>query len=171
MIITAAEMAARRDLREAAPLAKIRLDDRQVAILARAVTRTQPGRPANDARIARAVAPPRPTAARPRVALSQMDTQVLRLLAQGLENAEIGYRINGTEHVVKSRLKRIFAALQARNRVHAVALGYELGLLGSASEGLTAAPGGPVAASGPASTSRAASEPEIGAPRAAGAPR
>jgi DNA-binding CsgD family transcriptional regulator len=78
--------------------------------------------------------PPKPVPV-PKIGLSQTDAQVLRLVAAGLENLDIGGRLGLTEHGVKTRLKRVFLVLEARNRAHAVARGFEVGILtaGSAS--------------------------------------
>jgi ATP/maltotriose-dependent transcriptional regulator MalT len=134
MIVTAAEMAMRRALREAAPLAKVRLNDQQTAILARACARIPAtSRPPVDAR-GTAATRPKPTAVRPLVALSTGDLRVLRMLAAGRENSEIAFEMHVSEHGVKTRLVRIYGVLKARNRAQAVALGYELGLLGSVAE-------------------------------------
>lgn len=73
---------------------------------------------------------PEPTPEPPRrIGLSQLDLQLMRLLAAGLENLEIGQRLSLSEHAVKNRLKRVFLTLEARNRAHAVARVFELGIL------------------------------------------
>src|SRR3954468_8654903 len=120
----------RRAIREAAPRAKVKLDGRQVAMLARACARVaESRRPANDARTA-ATAASRPAAVHPKLPLSTADVQTLALVAEGRESVEIAYRLKLSEHGVKARLKRIYQVLGARNRAHAIGLGYELGLLG-----------------------------------------
>jgi two-component system nitrate/nitrite response regulator NarL len=57
---------------------------------------------------------------------------VLRLLAEGRTNAQIGARLGITSNTVKSRLTALYRALGARDRAHAVALGYRRGLLDAA---------------------------------------
>jgi DNA-binding CsgD family transcriptional regulator len=61
--------------------------------------------------------------------LSEREQQVLELTAQGLTNAEIGRKLLLSEETVKSHLRHLLAKLQARNRAHAVALGFRLGLI------------------------------------------
>lgn len=54
---------------------------------------------------------------------------VLALAAGGYTNEEIGARLCVSVETVKWYFKRIFVALAARNRAHAVAEGYRLGVL------------------------------------------
>jgi DNA-binding CsgD family transcriptional regulator len=61
--------------------------------------------------------------------LAERELQVLRLAANGHPNTEIGARLYITEDTVKTHLRRINAALRARNRAHAVALALTIGLL------------------------------------------
>lgn len=61
--------------------------------------------------------------------LSGREQQVLELTAEGLTNAEIGQRLFLAEETVKSHLRHLLAKLQARNRAHAVALGFRLRLI------------------------------------------
>lgn len=53
----------------------------------------------------------------------------LRLAAQGLTNAEIGEVLGTAEDTVKSRARRAMQLLGARDRTHAVALGFRWGFL------------------------------------------
>lgn len=53
------------------------------------------------------------------VDLSGQETQALLLLAQGLNNREIGARLGITERTVKFHLTHAFAKLNVRNRVEA----------------------------------------------------
>ncbi|WP_332700825.1 response regulator transcription factor [Devosia sp.] len=51
--------------------------------------------------------------------LSRREVQVLQLLALGMNNREIGLRLNVTEKTVKFHLSNVFAKLHVRNRVEA----------------------------------------------------
>jgi LuxR family maltose regulon positive regulatory protein len=61
--------------------------------------------------------------------LSERELEVLRLIAQGLSNPEIGERLCLAISTVKGHNQRIFGKLQAQNRTEAVARARELGLL------------------------------------------
>jgi LuxR family maltose regulon positive regulatory protein len=62
-------------------------------------------------------------------ALSQRELDVLRLIAQGLTNREIGERLFLAVPTIKSHNRTIFSKLQVRRRTEAVARARELGLL------------------------------------------
>lgn len=61
--------------------------------------------------------------------LSDRESQVLALLAKGLTNTEIGNRLFVTEATVKTHVARLLAKLQARDRLQAVVMAYEQGVL------------------------------------------
>ena len=54
---------------------------------------------------------------------------MLRLVAAGNSNKEIGARLSITEQTVKAHMKRIIAKLGANDRTHAVTLAMDRGVL------------------------------------------
>lgn len=61
--------------------------------------------------------------------LHDREQQILAGLAQGLTNVEIGKALFLGENTVKTYAYRLYKTLGARNRHHAVSLGYLYGLL------------------------------------------
>lgn len=61
-------------------------------------------------------------------ALAPRDLEILRLVAQGLENEEIAARLNISEKTVRNRLTGIFEALHVRNRTQAAIYALRKGL-------------------------------------------
>jgi LuxR family maltose regulon positive regulatory protein len=61
--------------------------------------------------------------------LSSRELEILRLIAQGLSNREIGERLFLALDTVKGHNRRIFAKLQVSSRTEAIARARELGLL------------------------------------------
>ena len=80
---------------------------------------------------------PRPEPPRELHELTAREQEILRLIAAGLSNAEIGAQLYISETTVKTHVTHIFQKLSLRDRVQAVVLAYQTGLF----EGETGAPG------------------------------
>ncbi|WP_084522500.1 response regulator [Nocardia inohanensis] len=90
------------------------------AVLAASTTRRLLGR----------LAPPIDTAAQRLVAtLTERETSVLREMARGLSNAEVARALSIGEGTVKTHVRHILTKLAVRDRVQAVILAHEAGLV------------------------------------------
>ncbi len=72
---------------------------------------------------------PLPPAGPERDALTPREREVLEMLAEGLSNKEIAWRMNISEHTVKFHLASVFAKLDVSTRTEAVMQGLRRGLL------------------------------------------
>jgi DNA-binding NarL/FixJ family response regulator len=102
-------------------VAAVRTVTRGEALLAPAVTKRL---------IERFVVRPKPLEAAPALgALSARELEVLRLVARGLSNGEIADELVIGEATVKTHVARILRKLDLRDRVQAVVLAYESGVV------------------------------------------
>jgi DNA-binding NarL/FixJ family response regulator len=94
------------------------------ALLAPSITR----------RLIQRFAPPPPDRSQAHGNLSDLtprELEVLQFLAQGLSNAELAQELTLSEATIKTHVARILAKLGLRDRVQAVVLAYETGLVGA----------------------------------------
>jgi DNA-binding NarL/FixJ family response regulator len=89
--------------------------------------------PSTTRRLLDRFAPMLPSAAAPTPptlsVLTEREREVLMLVAQGLSNSEIAARLVLSEATVKTHVGRILMKLELRDRVQAVVLAYETGLV------------------------------------------
>jgi DNA-binding NarL/FixJ family response regulator len=110
-----------KDAKEAQLVAAIRVVADGGSLFAPSVTR----------RLIERFAEPAPTAAAaPQLELlTARELEVLRLVARGRSNAEIAAELVVSEHTTKTHVASVLQKLELRNRVQAVVLAYESGLV------------------------------------------
>jgi LuxR family transcriptional regulator, quorum-sensing system regulator SdiA len=69
------------------------------------------------------------TASQDQISLTKRELETLRLLAEGMTSVEIGVAMNISNHTVDWYMNGLQTKLKARNRQHAVAAGFRLGLI------------------------------------------
>jgi DNA-binding NarL/FixJ family response regulator len=111
-----------KDARPADLLAAIRTVHAGDAVIAPSTTRRLLDRVARDL-------PDPATGPDPLDVLTDRERQVLREIALGASNAEIAQRLHLSETTVKTHIGHILAKLQLRDRVQAVILAYDCGLV------------------------------------------
>lgn len=66
--------------------------------------------------------------------LTERELDVLLRISEGNSNGEIGVLLHLSEDTVKTHCRRLFRKLGARDRAHAVARGFQVGLITAAPE-------------------------------------
>jgi DNA-binding NarL/FixJ family response regulator len=70
-----------------------------------------------------------PAASQAASGLTARETQVLRMIAEGLANKEIAYRLGISEHTVKFHVSALLGKLGAASRAEAVGSGIRQGII------------------------------------------
>lgn len=115
------------------------LKDAGPALLAEAVRAARSGdaliSPSITVRLLRHLAPVAPATARPKAPLSDREAEVVRFIARGRTNREIGAELFISLSTVKSHLASVQTKLGLRNRVEVAAWAWESGLVGTTDRG------------------------------------
>src|SRR5438552_8461235 len=110
------------------------LKDTQAEALCQAIKAAAAGQvqltPKAAARLMQAVSTPQSPEA-----LTERETEVLRLLAQGQSNKQIARRLHNTEPTIKSHVSRILSKLGVQSRTQATLYAIRLGLVSPGSAG------------------------------------
>jgi two-component system, NarL family, response regulator YdfI len=82
-----------------------------------------------DALLPAASSAPRTLPGLPQQTLTPREIEVLGMIAEGMGNKEIAWRLGISEHTVKFHISSIFAKLNATSRTEAVTVGIRQGLI------------------------------------------
>jgi DNA-binding NarL/FixJ family response regulator len=93
--------------------------------LAAAIDKVAEGGSYVDPRLDRILLSPRATARVPQ--LSPREREIMHLMAEGRTAEAIGHEINVSVETVRTHVRNVIRKLQARNRVHAIAMALERG--------------------------------------------
>ena len=110
-------------------IARLPAPGRKAAPRPRSATERLPGQTPGSLRATGTPCPQAKTPAGAVEPLSQRELDILRLIAQGLSNREIGARLFLALNTVKGHNRVIFDKLQVESRTEAIARARELGLL------------------------------------------
>ncbi|WP_027343212.1 response regulator [Hamadaea tsunoensis] len=110
-------------------VAAVRLVSTGDALLAPSITRRLVARYATGQHTPHSTPPVRPAPHRDLAALTPREVEVLTLIGRGLSNAELADTLHLSEATVKTHVARIFSKLALRDRVQAVIVAYETGLV------------------------------------------
>lgn len=100
-----------------------------LAILADAMRRRRLALPSSVVRRRKRTSPGDTDGENDKHLLTMRELQVLQGMSQGMTNKEIGKDLYLSEDTIKTHARRLYRKLRARDRAHAVALGFRLGIL------------------------------------------
>ena len=66
---------------------------------------------------------------RPEIYLSAQKVNIVKMMAEGMSDKEIAFKMKLSPHTIQTHVKLILANLNARTRAHAVAQAIRLGII------------------------------------------